>query len=118
VSADENMKCGFKTVAVQLDDGTLLRIFGDLDVYSASKLHAVLEEVLKRNPARLVLDMSGMNFLGTDGIAEMVYCYKEMDERKGMLKIFGLQRNILNSLKLTNIDVIFEIFETEKEALA
>jgi len=117
LEAHEGRKGAMDVVTEPIEGGALIRISGDWDIYSAPKLHAALNKAFGEGPVKLVLDLSNVDFLGTAGISELVLCIKRMEKTGGSLRLFGLQPGVLNALKLTNMDALFQIFESEKEAL-
>lgn len=104
-------------VTEPIEGGVLVRISGDWDTYTSAQVRNVLDKVLGKKPDRLLLDLCKVDFLGTAGISELVLCDKRMKQTDGSLRLFGLQPSVLSALKLTNMDVLFQTFESEKEAL-
>ena len=55
---------------LSVDDGSaLVTIGGELDMKTISELEAAVEPILSGNPARLVIDVSGVSFADSSAIA-------------------------------------------------
>jgi anti-sigma B factor antagonist len=79
-------------------------------------LRKTLLESLKKTP-RLVVNMRGVRYVDSSGIASLVEVLKEARNKEKRLVLFGLNAGVHEVLQLTRLTKIFEIRETEEEAL-
>jgi anti-sigma B factor antagonist len=86
----------------------------DLDVLWQD-LFPVIEA---RNWNRLVLDFSSVNFLASAALGKLVALRKKVTAKHGMLKLCCLCPDVLEVFTVTKLDGLFEIEQTEADALA
>ncbi|MFY1694126.1 STAS domain-containing protein [Solwaraspora sp. WMMA2101] len=54
----------------------VLRLAGDLDFQTAALVHQQVDLALAGRPARLVLDLRGLTFIDSTGLAAIVYAWR------------------------------------------
>ena len=79
-------------------------------------LRKILLESLKKAP-RLVVNMREVRYVDSSGVASLVEVLKEARITQKRLVLFGLNTAVHEVLQLTRLTTIFEIRETEEEAL-
>ena len=63
------------------DDGTpVIRLAGELDMTSADDVRAAIDGVLRRAPARVVFETSGLQFMDSSGIALLLSVAQQVPE--------------------------------------
>lgn len=65
----------------------------------------------------LILNMANVTFMDSSGIGEIVACYKRAREQEGIVKLI-LQKPSYKLFTYTHLEKMFEIFESEEEAIA
>jgi len=78
------------------------RISGELDIVSVEHLRGTVEDLLARPPARLDLDLSGLAFMDSSGLALLL----SLANRLGPLQVFGaspLIRRVIEATGLTGV---------------
>jgi anti-sigma B factor antagonist len=68
-------------------------------------------------PRRLLLDLSNVRFLSSNALGILVSLKKKVDAAGGRLRLCGLEPDLLELLRITNLDRIFEMYESREEAL-
>ena len=103
----------------QTGKATIVDVTGDITLYNAPQLRAMLVEQLKdKHAARLIINLSEVKYIDSAGVASLVEGLKISRELKTGFALFGLQRSPRQVLELTHLVKVFSIFETEPEALA
>lgn len=74
-------------------------------------------ELIARGARFLLLNMLEVPFMDSSGIGEIVACYKRVREQDGQVKLV-LQTPSFKLFAYTHLEKMFEIFETEEEAIA
>ena len=97
-------------------EATIVDISGDVDMGTSPGLRKTLLESLKVTP-RLVLNLGGVRYIDSSGIASLVEVLKEARNKEKRLVLFGLNTAVREGLQLTRLIKIFEIRETEEQAL-
>lgn len=75
------------TIRVRNADGTdLVQLFGELDMSSAPTLRTEIER-LEHRSASLEVDLSGLNFIDSKGLAEFVHLHRQAAARDWPLRL-------------------------------
>jgi anti-anti-sigma factor len=72
VSDDLAGPSGLRIVRVADEQGVVLQLAGELDLESAPELDRQLREVEQANPGRVLIDLGGLEFMDSSGLAVMV----------------------------------------------
>jgi anti-sigma B factor antagonist len=94
----------------------IVDVTGDIDMDTSPGLRKTLLEALKKEP-RLVVNLGDVRYVDSSGIASLVEVLKEARDKKKKLILFGLNPTVREALQLTRLTKIFEILDTEEEAL-
>jgi anti-sigma B factor antagonist len=78
----------------------------------------VIQDCLKQNARKMILDLSGVDYIDSSGIGIVAWCAGRMKEAGGKLMIVGAAGRVLQLLKMTQVDSIVPVFETLDAALA
>ena len=105
-----------KTATREQTGTTIIDVTGDIDMRTSPGLRKTLLESLKNTP-RLVVNLREVRYVDSSGIASLVEVFKEARNRNKRLVLFGLNATVHDVLQLTRLVKIFEIRETEEEAL-
>jgi anti-anti-sigma factor len=62
------------------DQGVVFALVGELDLESAPELERQLEEVASARPGRLLIDLGGLEFMDSTGLAVMVRAQRSARE--------------------------------------
>ncbi len=86
---------------------------GDGDIKLREAVNALLDEGRKN----ILLNMSGISYMDSAGIGELVACYKRATEKGASLKLLNPTGKVQDLLVLTKLQEIFDIYRDEREAL-
>ncbi|MCR6487980.1 STAS domain-containing protein [Amycolatopsis sp. OK19-0408] len=106
------------SVALEHQDGTaVLRVDGALDLALAPKLRQLAERAARLRPALLVIDLTGVTFLASAGMAELVRAHRGR-VTSAPLRVVASGRITLRPLELTRLIDELAIYPSLPEALA
>jgi anti-sigma B factor antagonist len=95
---------------------TIVDVVGQIDLGSSPALRKTLLESL--NGAKSVaINLSAVKYIDSSGIASLVEVLREARNSEKRLVLFGVTGAVLQVLQLTRLTGIFEICETEEQAL-
>ena len=96
---------------------TVVELQGELDGDVAELFHNTITDVIAQHKARIVLDMSGLGFIDSQGLELLLwsrdYCY----ENKRELRLAGLDENCMRILEITQLESKFEHYSELAEAV-
>ena len=99
----------FQLSADESADGTVLRVQGEVDVYTSPALRDELYRLVDGGAKRVTLDFSGMDFIDSSGLGVLVGALKRIRERDGDLELRSLQPSARKVLEITGLTQVFTI---------
>ena len=105
-------------LASRTSEGThIVDVTGDVDLKGSPQLRKVLFEALKESP-KVVINLTAIRYIDSSGIAVMIEALKESQRLKRQLVLFGMNARVNAVFKLTHVMQIFQVVDTEEQALA
>ena len=95
----------------------LLVVAGDLDHHTTPRLRAVLEEVEFGPGADLVVDLSGLTFCDSTGIATLVAAHQRAADVGAALLLAGLHSDIARVFQIMGLDQLLSLYDSPEEAV-
>ncbi len=95
---------------------TIVDVEGQIDLGSSPALRKTLLESLQGTD-RVAVNLIAVKYIDSSGIASLLEVLKEARQSKKRLVLFGLTAAVLQVLQLTRLTGVFEILETEEQAL-
>ncbi|MGA3317093.1 MAG: STAS domain-containing protein [Candidatus Korobacteraceae bacterium] len=95
---------------------TIVDVEGQIDLGSSPALRKTLLESLQGTD-RVAVNLIAVKYIDSSGIASLLEVLKEARQSKKRLVLFGLTAAVLQVLQLTRLIGVFEILETEEQAL-
>ncbi len=97
-------------------DVSVLELNGRLDAGSARRVLTGVKELLARNRVKIILDMSGVEFIDSAGVGILLASYRAVDAKGGTLKMCAIQHQVESILSLTRLGEFFEVFSDRASA--
>ena len=99
-------------------DAAVVRPVGDVDSASAGELRAAAEQAVDGGARDIVLDLAGVAFMGSAGLALLVEQRDAAAARGARLALAAVPRAVFRPLSLTGLLDVFEVHEDVDAALA
>lgn len=97
---------------------TIVDVVGDITLHNTPEVRKVLLDLLKEKRAsRVVMNLTSVKYIDSAGVASLVEGLKVSREMKSGFALFGLSRTAREVLELTRLIKVFEVYNTEEEAL-
>jgi anti-sigma B factor antagonist len=103
--------------ATDVDEVTVVAVSGEVDASSSPDLRARLDELTAQGRERLVVDLGGVGFLDSSGLATLVHAFKRVRIGNGDLQLCNLQPEVAALFALTRLDRVFTIHPGRVEAI-
>jgi anti-sigma B factor antagonist len=98
---------------------SIIDVSGDIDLASSPQLRAAtLKELKDAKPSRLVLNLTAVRYIDSSGIASLIEGLKAARDAKIRFVLFGLNTTVREVMQLSKLVKVFEIVETEEQAVA
>src|ERR1700747_2366906 len=97
---------------------TIVDVVGDITLYNSPDMRKMLIDLLKtqRKP-RVIVNMLSVKYIDSAGVASLVEGLKIARDLKSTFALFGLSRTAREVLELTRLIKVFEVYNSEQEAL-
>jgi anti-sigma B factor antagonist len=96
----------------------LLRVTGEVDMLTSPALRSGVADALALQPQLLVIELNGIQFLGTSGLAALFEARDEASRRGVELRLVCSSRKVLRPLEIAGLIDLFQIAESVPGALA
>jgi anti-anti-sigma factor len=80
-------------------------------------LPQLIEEILEEGSKKILLNLSEMDYIDSNGLGELVQAYRESGRSGASLRLLKPQDRVTRTLRLTNLLPMFQVYESEDEAL-
>ena len=93
-------------------DHTIVIVAGEIDLYTAPRLHRELVDVLADDrPARVIVDMSGVVFCDSTGMNVLLAAQRLAREHGGNIELSGPRPAVRKILQVTGLESVFTVVE-------
>ncbi len=99
-----------------ISDGMILRAAGDIDLSCAPALQQELARLQSDKPERLIIDLHGVPYMDSSGLATLVEAMQITRRRGGRLILCQLQEKVRSIFEIARLDTVFTIVESCDEA--
>lgn len=98
-------------------DATVITIDGQLNSATTSQIQ---DQVLTsaRGGRRVLLDMSGVNYLSSAGLRMLLLLYRRVQENQGMMALAGLSEEVSDVMSITGFLDLFTIYNNRNDGLS
>lgn len=103
---------------LELSTHTVLRLRGEVDLFTAPRLRAALSQLVESGQWDVIVDMHGVEYFGTAGLAALAGALANVRRHGGSLKIACPHPHVLKLFALTDMNKVFRIYPTVDEAVA
>jgi anti-sigma B factor antagonist len=90
---------------------------GRLDITTAWQFRLKLQDCIQKQSSHVVVNLGQVNFIDSSGLTSLVAGMRDADKVKGSFRICNVHPDAKLVFEVTMMDSVFEIFDTEEEAL-
>jgi anti-sigma B factor antagonist len=80
-------------------------------------LHSSIKSCLDSNINKIVIDLEGVEWMGSVGIGMLICCLTAVKNAGGELRLSGLNDKVQKLLKITNLEKVFEVYPDAENAV-
>ncbi len=104
--------------AARQGDAVVLSPVGDVDLTASSSFRAELKKTLEQRPARVVVDLTGVPYMDSSGVATLVEAMQVARRSKIKLVLCCLQDRVRSIFEIAKLDMVFTIVGDVGDAMA
>ena len=99
------------------EDDAILRLSGDILGDDRIKLNEKIQELADGGSKGIVLNLKGVGLMDSVGLGMLVACYTSLIQRQIRLVLSDVGTSVKYLLTITKLDRVFEVYDTEDDAL-
>jgi anti-sigma B factor antagonist len=101
----------------QVGQVSVVEVSGKLTSFESGALRNSIAQLLKEGRKQILLNLSGLRYLDSSGIGDLVHTYMSVIKSGGEMKVVGLTDKVEEILKITQLYQVFQEFHDEQSAL-
>ena len=108
------------TISQRSVDGiTVIDLDGNISIGETNrKLHETLRELVAAGKNRIILNLKKVRSIDSSGLGEIVAGYSTLKSNGGSLVLVNMPLRVTDLMTITKLYTVFDVFESESEALA
>lgn len=111
------MITSFEIIEEEKNGVVILRVSGELDALVAPQLKDRLIKLMELDKKNFILDFEGLSHINSLAMGIIRGRLKEIKEKQGDIKLIKLNNHIKTIFEMVGLDELFQIFDTEEEAI-
>lgn len=117
--ADLNKAQGSLNVSAQTRDGAIIVApTGDIDLTGSPTLRNELRKFAAQRPVRMVVDLSGVSYMDSSGVATLVEAMQMTRRSNTKLVLCGMQDRVKSIFEIARLDSVFTITPDLESAMS
>lgn len=97
--------------AEPLPDGVCVALAGDIDLSTSPAVRQGLQDIAAAQPRRLVIDLSGVPYMDSSGVATLIEMLQRQRRHQGKLVLCGLQPKVKSIFEIARLNLVFTIVQ-------
>ncbi|MCH8127290.1 STAS domain-containing protein [candidate division KSB1 bacterium] len=111
------MKDSINIQVDQTENLATVILSGEVDLYSSREARKIILELASRKVPIIIVDLSGVPYMDSSGLASMVEGLQKVESYKGKFILSGLQPMVNKVFELSRLNTVFTIYEDIDTAL-
>ncbi|GAA2630480.1 STAS domain-containing protein [Actinomadura fulvescens] len=99
-------------------DLTVVKISGEIDVFTSPRLREMLLDIIETGGLHLVVDLGDVTFLDSTGLGVLVGIYHRLRARDGSMSFMGVNDRVRRVFHVTQLTKIFVLHRSLDDAVA
>jgi len=96
---------------------TVIELQGELDGDVSELFKKTITDVIGKCKSSIVLDMSGIGFIDSQGLEQLLWARDYCNQNKRGFRLAGLDENCMRIMEITRLDNVFEHYAELTEAV-
>jgi len=90
---------------------------GEININNSPELRKAFDGIIAKNEKKLAVNFSGVTYIDSSGLATLIEMFQRLKKIGGALRFCGMEQKIKNVFEITKLHKLFEIFDTQENAL-
>lgn len=98
-------------------DVVILRVSGRLEINQALELEEVINTHINNGSKFFIFDLGDVHYLSSSGIRVFIATLRQLKDMNGRMLLSNLSANVVKTLKIVELDGLFEIIGSVDDAM-
>jgi len=94
-----------------LTDGAIIDMIGDINLYSAQAITALVDRLISSEKQKVFLNLSEVNYIDSSGLGAFISSQIKLKKMGGYLRLFSPSKSVAYVLTLTKLGNFLQIHE-------
>ena len=99
------------------NDVTVIELQGEMDSDVVELFKNTITDVISKRKAGIVIDMSGLGFIDSHGLEQLLWARDYCNQNTRALRLAGLDENCMRILEITRLENEFDHYAELTEAV-
>ncbi len=95
----------------------VIEAVGEIDLHRSAMFQEALLKPLNHSPRRMIVDLAGVSYMDSSGVASLVKLLSRVRRDKIDLRLAGLTPRVRNVFEITRLDTVFDLYPGVQEAM-
>jgi anti-sigma B factor antagonist len=105
------------TEVQELSGVHVVRVAGEIDVYTSPELKSALNKAITSGAVNLVVDLTAVDYMDSSGFGTLLGATKRVRPKGGTINLVGCSEAVARMLTITRLNTIFGVFSSLDDAL-
>lgn len=106
-----------KVNKVAKENYVILELAGEVNFNCVADFKKAFTEVLEQGPANILVNMQGVSYIDSCGIASFVESHQKSKAKNISFKLYGVSPKVKKVFEVTKLGKLFQMFATLADAL-
>jgi anti-anti-sigma factor len=97
------------------DSSAVIALSGEIDITTASRLHAFLRRYVREGHVDITLELGQLRFIDSRGLSVLVAVQKQVNDQDGRLALHNPTPAVKNVLDLTGLSQVIEVLDPDPD---
>jgi anti-sigma B factor antagonist len=107
----------FKIVQRENDGISVIELKGFLDAHTAPELEDAFQRLIKNKNFKIIVNFKDLNYISSAGLGVFMAFIEDVRNNEGDIKLTSMTPKVYNVFDLLGFPVLYEIFNSEEEAV-
>ncbi len=98
-------------------DVVIIKVSGRLEINQALELEDLINNHISNGAKYFAFDLGNVHYLSSSGIRVFIATLRQLKELKGKMVLANLSNNVIKTLKIVELDSLFEIVDNLEDAV-
>lgn len=101
----------------KVNDVLVVNMSGRLDAPASNEVKGKLNELIQEHVTRVVLDLEGLEYVGSAGLREFFLAGRSLGRNQGKMALCNLQPAVKRIFDISGLPTSYPILDSREEAL-